>query len=93
VNELIKIEIKPSQAQTTTRNGISKKDNKPYSIHEQNAYIFLGGDYPELFKLVLDNEQGAYPAGFYSLHESCFYVGEFNKLKIGKIKLVPLKEK
>lgn len=90
---LIKIEIKPSQAFSDIRSGISKTTGKPYSISEQSAYIFLGGDYPELFKFALESGQEPYPAGMYSLHETSLYVGHFNKLTIGKVKLIPLKDK
>ncbi|EKN4008246.1 TPA: single-stranded DNA-binding protein [Yersinia enterocolitica] len=89
---MIKIEIKPSQAVADTRNGVSKKDGKPYSISEQSAYAFLGGDYPQLFKLNIENGQSPYPAGIYTLHESCLYVGDFQKLRVGKIILVPYNE-
>lgn len=89
---MIKIEIKPSQATVETRSGVSKKDGKPYTINEQSAYAFLGGDYPQLFKFNLENGMPAYPAGLYTLHETCLYVGDFQKLRIGKVLLVSLSE-
>ena len=89
---MIKVEIKPSQALADTRSGISKVTGKEYKISEQSAYVFLGGDYPELFKFTLENGQAAYPAGLYSLHESSLYIGQFNKLTVGKIQLTPLKD-
>lgn len=90
---MIKIEIKPSQAVVDSRSGVSKHDEKPYTINEQSAYIFLGGDYPQLFKFNLDNGQSPYPAGMYELHESSVYVGDFQKLRIGKVILLPLDKK
>lgn len=86
---MIKIEVKPSQAVADTRSGVSKSTGKPYTISEQSAYIFLGGDYPQLFKINLENGQSPYPAGIYHLHESSVYVGDFQKLRVGKIILVP----
>jgi Helix-destabilising protein len=90
---LIKVEIKPSQALADTRSGTSKTTGKPYTISEQSAYIFLGGDYPELFKITLETGQEPYPVGFYSLHETSLYIGQFNKLAVGRVKLIPLKDK
>ncbi|MBN3182562.1 single-stranded DNA-binding protein [Pectobacterium brasiliense] len=89
---MIKIEIKPSQALADTRSGVSKATGKPYTISEQSAYIFLGGDYPQMFKINLENGQSPYPAGIYSLHESSIYVGDFQKLRVGKIVLVPYQD-
>ncbi|MBT0723103.1 DNA-binding protein [Rosenbergiella sp. S61] len=89
---MIKIEIKPSQAVADTRSGVSKTTGKAYTIPEQSAYIFLGGDYPQMFKINLENGQPPYPAGLYSLHESSIYVGDFQKLRVGKIVLVPYQD-
>ncbi|EJE7953729.1 DNA-binding protein [Salmonella enterica] len=89
---MIKIEIKPSQAVADTRSGVSKSTGKAYTISEQSAYIFLGGDYPQMFKINLENGQAPYPAGLYTLHESSIYVGDFQKLRIGKILLLPYQE-
>ncbi len=89
---MIKIEIKPSQAVADTRSGVSKTTGQPYTISEQYAYVFLGQDYPQLFKLNLEAGQAPYPAGFYTLAPSSIYVGDFQKLRIGKIVLLPCKE-
>lgn len=90
---MIKVEIKPNQVVIDTRSGVSKKDGKPYTLYEQSAYIFLGGDYPQLFKFNLENGQPPYSDGLYELHESSLFVGDFQKLKAGKIVLVPLSTK
>lgn len=89
---MIKIEIKPSQAIADTRSGISKSTGQAYTINEQAAYIFLGQDYPQLFKLNLENGQAPYSAGLYTLHPSSIYVGDFQKLRVGKIVLVPYQD-
>lgn len=88
---LIKVEIKPSQTVVETRSGVSKTTGKPYTISEQSAYIFLGGDYPEMFRITLEEGQQAYTAGLYSLSETSLYIGQFNKLTVGRVKLTPLK--
>ncbi|ENP6600687.1 single-stranded DNA-binding protein [Escherichia coli] len=89
---MIKIEIKQSQAIADTRSGVSKSTGQAYTINEQSAYIFLGQDYPQLFKLNLDAGQAPYPAGLYTLHPSSLYVGDFQKLRVGRIVLIPYQE-
>lgn len=89
---MIKIEIKPSQAVADTRSGVSKTTGQSYTINEQYAYVFLGQDYPQLFKLNLETGQPPYPAGIYTLAPSSIYVGDFQKLRIGKIVLLPYQE-
>ena len=86
---MIKVEIKPSQVTVITRNGTSKS-GQAFSINEQKAYIYLGGDYPQEFKLNLEQGQPPYSAGFYELHESSIFVGDYSKLRIGNIMLVPI---
>ncbi|HBB0296964.1 TPA: DNA-binding protein [Escherichia coli] len=90
---MIKIEIKPSQAVADTRSGVSKSTGKPYTISEQSGYIFLGGDYPQLFKIPLEQGQAPYAAGLYELHPSSIFVGDFQKLRVGKIILTPITDK
>ncbi|EBX3330548.1 DNA-binding protein [Salmonella enterica subsp. enterica serovar Kirkee] len=89
---MIKIEIKQSQAIADTRSGVSKSTGQAYTINEQSAYIFLGQDYPQLFKLNLEAGQAPYSAGLYTLHPSSIYVGDFQKLRVGRIVLVPYQE-
>ncbi|WP_419721211.1 single-stranded DNA-binding protein, partial [Pectobacterium versatile] len=54
---------------------------------------WLGGDYPELIKINLEEGQPAYQAGFYTLHSSSFRVGSYNQLQIGRIVLIPEEKK
>lgn len=63
---MIKVEIKPSQAQFTTRSGVSRQ-GKPYSLNEQLCYVDLGNEYPVLVKITLDEGQPAYA---WSVHRS-----------------------
>ncbi|HFE7521663.1 TPA: single-stranded DNA-binding protein [Salmonella enterica subsp. enterica serovar Newport] len=79
---MIKIEIKPSQVGANERKGV--KDGKEWSSREQHAYIYLGGDYPELFVFRLQDGQPPYEAGFYELVESSIEVGEFKRLRFSR---------
>lgn len=80
---MIKIEIKPSQVAVASRDGVNEKGKKWVS-YEQKGYIYLGGDYPELFVFPLAEGQSAYEAGFYELTEQCLAVGSFHKLTTSK---------
>ncbi|EBR8158743.1 DNA-binding protein [Salmonella enterica subsp. enterica serovar Newport] len=88
---MIKIEIKPSQVAVDERTG--KSDNgKDWVSREQKGYIFLGGDYPELFVIPLAEGQPPYEAGFYELTEQCITVGKYHKLSYSRaFVLRPLK--
>ncbi|EAU3170877.1 DNA-binding protein [Salmonella enterica subsp. enterica] len=75
---MIKIEIKPSQVTVDERSG--EKDGKKWSSREQHGYIYLGGDYPELFAFRLQDGQPPYEAGIYELVESSLAVGQYKRL-------------
>jgi len=87
---MIKVEIKPSQAQFNTRSGVSRQ-GKPYSLNEQLCYVDLGNEYPVLVKITLDEGQPAYAPGLYTVHLSSFKVGQFGSLMIDRLRLVPAK--
>lgn len=89
---MIKVEITPEQAKVNTRSGVSKATGQPFTINEQEAYIYLGSIYPQLFKFNLDNGVPPYPAGVYQLDASSLFVGDFSKLRIGKMVLKPFIE-
>ncbi|HDP0319634.1 TPA: DNA-binding protein [Salmonella enterica subsp. enterica serovar Concord] len=79
---MIKIEIKPSQTEVIERSG--EKDGKAWVSREQHGYIYLGGDYPELFVFRLQDGQPPYAAGFYELVESSLEVGEYKRLRFSR---------
>jgi hypothetical protein len=74
--------------------GISQKTGKPFSIRNQEAYAFTVDDngkprpYPELIKLSLDDNQLAYPVGFYTIQAQSLFVDKFQRLSIGRLSLV-----
>lgn len=79
---MIKIEIKPSQVAVDERKG--DKDGRQWVSREQHGYIYLGGDYPELFVFRLEDGQPPYAAGLYELVESSIAVGEYKRLKFSR---------
>ncbi|MBK9394262.1 MAG: helix-destabilizing protein [Uliginosibacterium sp.] len=90
---MFKIEILVGAA--TKRSGTSK-GGKPYEMIEQEAWAHVcdqqgnPAPYPSRIVLTLENNQMPYPAGHYTLHESCFYVGDYQKLTLGRVRLVPI---
>ncbi|HAT1685404.1 TPA: DNA-binding protein [Klebsiella oxytoca] len=79
---MIKVEIKPSQVAVDERPG--EKDGRKWITREQKGYIFLGGDYPELFVFPLAEGQLPYDAGLYELTEQCLAVGKYHKLSYSR---------
>lgn len=79
------------QVETTvvdTKNGNSAKTGKPYSIREQEAWMF-GYDregkphpHPQRIRLTLDDDQKPYEVGTYQLDPSSIYVDRFNQIAI-----------
>lgn len=90
------IEVKTDAVET--RQGVSSRTNKPYTIRSQAAYITCydqsgqKAPYPERISLNLDDNQQAYPVGHYLLDtDKCIYVGDFGRLMLGRPKLTPVK--
>ncbi|EFR8403333.1 DNA-binding protein [Salmonella enterica] len=79
---MIKVEIKPSQVTVDERSG--EKDGKKWSSREQHGYIYLGGDYPELFAFRLQDGQPPYEAGIYELVEPFLAVGQYKRLTFSR---------
>lgn len=81
---MIKIEIKPSQVTFEERKGKTDK-GREWVSREQHGYIHNGGDYPVLCVFGLADGQPPYEAGFYEIVESSVVVGEYNRLKFGRV--------
>jgi len=88
---MIVIEIHESQVNCEERSGVSQRTGKPYTIREQSAYAYLGGIYPQLFKLNLQDGQNPYGAGKYQLHTSSLEVNRYGNLAIGRVLLESIK--
>jgi len=87
---MIKVEITQNQSRLITRSGTTK-DGRQYTIQEQHAYVYLGGDYPTEFVFFVQQGRSAYPSGFYELGSSSLQVGQFGRLEVAReISLYPL---
>lgn len=84
----MKIEIRDSR--DIARQG--EKNGRRWQIREQVGYIHLvDKPYPVEIRFSLDADQPPYPAGEYEISESTFFVGKFQRLEVGRLRLVPLK--
>lgn len=70
------------------KQGTSAKTGKPYSIREQEAWLFgYGRDgkpqpHPQKIKLTLDDDQQPYEIGMYQIDPSSLYVDRFGQVAI-----------
>ncbi|WP_374448839.1 single-stranded DNA-binding protein [Providencia sp.] len=91
---MIKIELNAMDCAVKTKEVTSKSTGEILHFREQKAYIYNGGIYPKQFMIGLEREQAEYPAGFYTLSEDSFDVGDFGALKFARnIKLIPIDKK
>lgn len=86
----LRVQIMPSQVAIETIEGTSKKSGNPFKINKQAAYAHIGDDFPVKFEFVVEDGAQPYPAGFYSLHAKSFAVGDFGRLTVDRMVLVPL---
>lgn len=79
------------QVETTVfdlKQGTSAKTGKPYSIREQEAWMYgFGRDgkqhpHPQKIKLTLDDDQQPYPVGTYQIDPASLYVDRFGQVAI-----------
>ena len=91
----IRIEV-ADDTSVTTKSGTSKKNGSAYTIHEQTAYAHVldengkPGKYPVKCKVPLDDPDKHYRPGFYTVDPRSFYVGDFDSLGVGRLRLVPI---
>lgn len=83
---MLKIQIETTVVDT--KSGTSAKTGKPYSIREQEAWMFgYGRDgkpqpHPQKIKLTLDDDQNPYEVGTYQIDPASLYVDRFGQVAI-----------
>ncbi|MFY9317524.1 MAG: single-stranded DNA-binding protein [Burkholderiales bacterium] len=88
---MIRIEV----ISTTVDERSGNKNGRNWVIREQAAYAHLLDEfskplkYPVACLVPLEKEAPPYQAGFYTLDLRSVYVGEFRRLELGRVKLVP----
>lgn len=72
------------------------KGGKTFDFYTQTAYAFIPdalgkpSKYPQRIEIGHDKDAPGYQPGFYTLDPRSFFVGDFNRLSIGRMKLSPL---
>jgi hypothetical protein len=91
MNQLI-IKVEVESAFVDSRGGISQRTNKPYEIHEQKAWAYLGSKFPKEITLSLDKPGDALGVGHYEVDlMPALDVGDFGRLTIEarKLRFIP----
>jgi hypothetical protein len=88
---MIRVEVVSSTIDERSGN----KNGKDWLIREQGAYAHLLDDegkphkYPVACIIPLERNAAPYPQGFYTLDLRSIYVGEFRRLELGRVRLIP----
>lgn len=82
--------------QTTVNERKGTKNGKDWAMRTQTGYAYILDEtgkpktYPESINIDLGPEQPAYAVGRYQLHDVSFFVGDYGKLQVGRLTLVPV---
>ncbi len=88
---MIRIEIAGTHVEEKSGN----KNGKDWKIREQGAWAHLLDEYgnPEKYpvacSITLEKDAPAYGPGFYTLDPRSIKVGDFRRLEIGRMRLLP----
>lgn len=88
---MIRIEIVSSHVEEKSGN----KNGKDWKIREQGAWAHLLGEdgnpqkYPVSCSIQLERDALPYQPGFYTLDPRSLYVGDFRRIEVGRVRLVP----
>ncbi len=75
----------------STARTITRKDGSKITFVEQTAAVDVGDDFPQPFRLTLDDDQKPYPPGQYQVCPSSFSVGKYGEHEVGRrVKLLPI---
>ena len=88
---MIRIEIVSTHIEEKSGN----KNGKDWRIREQGAWAHLLGEdgnaqkYPVACSIQLEKDMLPYQPGFYVLDPRSIYVGDFRRLEVGRLRLLP----
>jgi hypothetical protein len=78
---------------------VARVSGKPYEIRNQGGYAHTVDKdgkqrpYPQTVEILLEKDQPAFAPGNYTVAASSLYVGEYNRLMLGRLVLVPISAK
>lgn len=88
-----KVEVEKAVIQT--KNGTSARTQKPYSIREQEAWLYAFDEngqpykHPQKISLMLaDSQANPYPVGLYFVHPGSVYVDKWGQGSL-RVRLMP----
>lgn len=75
--------VEVNSEEVRTKSGTSAKTGRPYSIREQEGWLFLPDQpYPQKVKLNLEDGEQPYKPGRYGIAPRSFYVGKFGDMQV-----------
>lgn len=84
----LKIEVISSK--TDVREGKAKATGNDYRIESQSVWVHLPDEpFPTKSKVVLQKGQVPYQPGLYTLHDSSFSIGQFDRIEVNPV-LIPI---
>lgn len=92
---MIKIEIKDQTVETRSGN----RNGRDWTMRSQTAWAHThsrNGNlnaYPERITITLEDGQAPYPVGNYQIAPASLYVGDFGRLSLGRLVLLPIQAK
>lgn len=79
---MLKIEIE-KDSPVTTRSGVSKLTQQPYSLREQEGWVRIGREVRRV-SLTLSDSAQPYAAGLYIMADTSFQVSRYGQLELAR---------
>lgn len=79
---MLKVEIE-KDSPVTTRSGVSKVTNQPYSLREQEAWVRIGREVRRV-SIVLPDAAVPHAPGVYTLSDLSFSVSRYGQLELAR---------
>ncbi len=85
------LKISVLTTETSVRSGKNKSGNE-YRMVSQPIWVHLSGKpFPTESKVLLQDGQPPYPQGDYTLHDTSYVVGQYDRLELNPV-LIPLQQ-
>jgi Helix-destabilising protein len=84
------MKIRVTEAKSTERTVVRRRDGKLFTFREQSGLVELPNGERRVIALGLEEGQGPYPVGEYTVLDSSMFVDRNNKLALGRLHLAPV---
>ena len=85
---MIKVDCLKGHSAVNSRSYIDKKTGEQKFMHSQNLYAHLGGAFPEMINVSIEDPMKPIEEGSYTLGSGIFQVGNFGRLEINSYEIV-----